>query len=130
MSNCWYCYWGWPEQTANIYSRYEKLLRMLSDRYKEHESLPDLAAAFTLNYGPGHIVWEDENFDCAQWCLDEATNNFSEWPKKIMALHKRALRELLRLPGWLINLEPEEYQSGEGSVEEWPPPIGVKMIHI
>ena len=66
MGICWYCYWGWPKQIAEIY---KKALKEL-DGY----SAP-------LHFGPAHIVWDDENFDSGEWCLehfDDYKGDYSE----------------------------------------------------
>lgn len=67
MAICWYCYWGWAKPVAEIYQR------ALNDLNGYESPLLD---------GPGHIVWSDENFDSAEWCLehfdDYKLDNYSD----------------------------------------------------
>lgn len=55
---CYWCYWGWPKPIRDIYD----------DCVKR-------AGDSAMKYGPAHIVWADENWDSAKWCLD----HFDEW---------------------------------------------------
>jgi hypothetical protein len=56
---CWYCCWGWPKPVADVYLHYEALI-----------------GGHALKYGPGHIVWEDENFGDSSilWCIEQRDN--------------------------------------------------------
>ena len=80
---CYYCHWGWPEKVAKIYQ----------------EALEELGGNETaLNYGPGHIVWEDCNFESARWCLkhfDEYLTNVEAWEMPIV---RRSLERMAALP--------------------------------
>jgi hypothetical protein len=124
MSRCWHCYWGMSKPVKAVYDKYLALL-----------DGDDTA----LNYGPGHIVWDDENMsdDHIQWCIDEAEKwNTHEWDKDWPTSMKRdgptfssqvlqiaidSLKELKQVPEkW--RLEPENYD-GEHP-ENFPPPEG------
>ena len=107
---CWYCYWGWAKPVAEIYLR----------------ALADLGGnEIPLDYGPGHIVWGDENFDSAEWCLehfDEYADGLSEHEKRVV---RRSLEELVALPMEVRCVEPEDYD-GEHP-ENYPP--AVEVVH-
>lgn len=66
MSICWSCHWGWPKPVADIYL--EALRRL--DGYD-----------FPLKFSGSHVVWEDENFNLAESCLesfDKYRGDYSE----------------------------------------------------
>lgn len=106
---CWYCHWGWPKAISDIYNAaIEKL---------NGEESP-------LHYGPAHVVWEDENFDSAQWCIDNFdtySGDLSEYEKAVVLW---SLKQLLLLPENIINSEPENYD-GEHP-ENFPPPKNIE----
>jgi hypothetical protein len=106
---CWFCHWGWPKPVAEIYKR----------------ALQDLGGDWSpLHFGPAHIVWEDENFDSAQWCLD----NFDwdiDYPKAQLAIVKRSLEELAALPQSAWDVEPADF---DGNDPQNHPP-SVEMEH-
>jgi len=109
---CWYCHWGWPKQVSEIY---EVALKNLGGC----ESL--------LHFGPSHVVWEDENFDGAEWCLehfdDYEDNNYSNSNLEIV---RWSLKELVKLPLHIRCVEPEDYD-GEHP-ELFPPQNGIEMV--
>jgi len=109
MGNCWWCYWGWPKPIHDIYTRALELL--------DGDIMP-------LNYGPAHIVWEDENWDCAQWCLDNFDKYPSDYSAEHLAIVRRSLEELL-LVDEKYKLEPEGY--GGENPENFPPPSDWEM---
>lgn len=120
---CWYCYWGWPKQVADIYLKYADLIG-------------DWAA---LDFGPGHIAWSDENFDdgSIQFCIDyESEFRMDECfaagagvsQTKALRLTVESLRELLAVPEDIRCCEPEGYD-GEHP-ENFPPPDGIQMVRI
>lgn len=109
---CWYCYWGWPKQIAEIYNKYL-----------------DIAGESAMHYGSAHIVWEDENFERhqIQWCLD----NFCKNDEKYHSLEeletvKQSLLELLKLSDEVLESEPEDYD-GEHP-ENFPPTM--EMVRV
>jgi hypothetical protein len=111
MGVCWYCHWGWPEQVVAIYQKY----------------LP-LIGESGLDYGPGHIVWADENFEAesVQWCIDNADKYRHEGlTDEQHALCVDSLKELLALPEDIREAEPKEYE-GENP-ELYPPREGLVM---
>ena len=111
MSYCWYCHWGWPEQNASIYDKYFGLL-----------------GESGLDYGPGHIVWADENFntESIEWCIkniDKYSENMTTQQKQYAL---EALQELLAIPEELRDPEPEHPDHYEP--ENYPPPQGMVMV--
>ena len=105
MGICWYCHWGWPKAIKEIYAQ-------AVEKLDGHTS--------PLNFGPAHVVWEDENFDSAQWCID----NFDEYSKDLSENEKAVVRwsleQLLLLPEKVINSTPEDYD--DEHPENFPPP--------
>lgn len=79
---CWYCYWGWPKPIADVFAKYG-----------------DLVGTESLEYGRGHIVWADENFDdeSIRWCIEEAGPNGEDDPT-VDALVIESLKELAMVP--------------------------------
>ena len=111
MGICWSCHWGWPKPVADIY----------------HEALADLDGDNSpLYYGPGHIVWADENFDSAEWCLEHFDEYKGENSESGLAIVKRSLEELAKLPLSVRCAEPEDYD--DEHPELFPPPEGMKMV--
>jgi len=110
---CWYCYWGWPEQTRAIYER-------AAAEIGEHN----------LDYGPGHIVWADENFDSGniEFCIREADKYRGDLPDSYLAIAIRALTELLAIPEEIRCCAPREYD-GEHP-DKFPPPAGIACDQI
>lgn len=101
---CWYCHWGWAAPVVEIYNRALKKL--------DGDSSP-------LHYGPAHIVWDDENFDCAEDCLrrfDENAGDLSDFEKEVVRV---SLQELAALPREEWDVEPEDYDGQHP--EKYPP---------
>jgi hypothetical protein len=82
MALCWYCHWGWPKKVADIYEAAVKSLR--------GDDGP-------LLYGPAHVVWADENFDAAQWCLDHFHEYERDYSRREMNVVRRSLVQLVAL---------------------------------
>lgn len=112
MGICWYCHWGWPKVVADIYDK------ALSD-LGEYDS--------PLHYGPAHIVWEDENFDSAEWCLEHFDEYTGDHSIKDLVIVRRSLEELAAVPVDDRCVEPDDYD-GEHP-ELFPPPKDVEMVH-
>ncbi len=102
---CWYCHWGWPEQTSAIYERAASAI-----------------GEDALDYGSGHVVWSDENFDTEniESCIRDAELMGAD-PIEIAAL-----KELLAVPESIRCCEPDEYDGR--SPQNFPPPAGVRCI--
>lgn len=115
MGMCWWCHWGWPKPIRDIY---DKALAAL-----DGDESP-------LLYGPAHVVWGDENWDSAQWCLDEfeswemywMEDRFSDSDREAV---RQSLVELVALPDELKQ-EPVDYD-GEHP-ENFPPPSHWVMV--
>ena len=112
---CWWCHWGWPKQIRDIYDN------ALAELGGDDSALKD---------GPAHVVWCDENFDFAEWCLSV----FDEWVKKNnngrfsdqqMDVVRQSLTELLSVPD-CHKCEPEGYD-GENPAD-YPPPQDWVMV--
>lgn len=113
MGICWYCHWGWSKPVVEIYKKAASSL----DGYTD-----------PLNFGPSHIVWEDENFDSAEWCLenfDKYKGDFSEFELSVV---RQSLEELANLPVEAKCVEPDEYN--DENPELYPPPSDVEMEKI
>jgi hypothetical protein len=109
----WYCHWGWPKAVAEIY-------------LKAKEDLGGYESA--LHYGPAHVVWEDENFNCAQSCLDDFEKYRGELNDDEAAIVRRSLEELAALPESVRCAEPEDYDNEHP--EDFPPPDGMEMVRL
>ena len=111
MGICWYCYWGWAKPVAEIYTAALEALGGDSD---------------PLHFGPAHIVWEDENWDSARWCLD----NFEKYPgdnsAEELAIVRWSLEELEKLPIEQREIEPEDYDGQHP--ERYPPTVEVVKV--
>lgn len=118
MSICWYCYWGWNQKVLDIYNQYEKLVGESS-----------------MDYGPGHIVWADENFleenieYCIKYCdellADEKQREERDISRTDVLLVRDSLIALLKIPEDERCCEPEDYDGN--SPENFPPPNSIKM---
>lgn len=103
---CYWCYWGWPKPIREIFDDCVELLDGDDD---------------PLRFGPAHVVWEDENWDLAQVCLDdfdEEASHFCYSPDDLPIV-RESLHRLLRVPDE-FKREPEGYD-GEHP-ENYPPP--------
>ncbi len=111
---CWYCHWGWSKQVADVFKNAIDLL-------DGDDSV--------LLYGPSHVVWEDENFEHAEYCLDHFMddyykngNRFTDYELLVCSL---SLYELTKIPLAIRCPEPDNYD-GEHP-ELYPPPLGLIM---
>jgi len=111
MGFCWDCYWGWPKAVADIYDK----------------ALADLGGNESpLHFGPAHIVWGDENFDSADWCLEHFDEHRGMMTAEDAAIVKRSLEELAKIPLEERCVEPDDYD--DEHPELFPPPRGVEMV--
>jgi hypothetical protein len=116
---CWYCHWGWPRPVYDIYRRALANL----------DAIPGWDGEYALTSGPAHVVWADENWDSAEWCLAECDKTGAHWdhfPPAVLEIIRQSLRELRALPEDQREVEPEDYD-GEHP-ERYPPPAGVEMV--
>lgn len=111
MGICWWCYWGWPKPVAEIY---ERALKDLNGDW------------FPLRCGPAHIVWDDENWDSAQWCLDNFGKYSGDYSIEDLAIVRCSLEELASLPQSDWDVCPPDYD-GENPVN-YPPTV--EMVEI
>ncbi len=94
MGICFTCYWGWPIAIADIYE----------------QALSDLDGyADPLSYGPGHVVWEDENFDQAEYCLEHFDEYRGDYTDEQLAIVRLSLEKLAMIPIEERECEPEDY---------------------
>lgn len=110
---CWYCYWGWPKVVANIYT--EAKLRLNGD------STP-------LNFGPSHIVWEDENFESAELCLSHFNKGNCDFTKEELEIVRWSLEELSKVPLKDRCVEPDDYNGS--NPQFYPPPKNIEMVKV
>lgn len=108
---CWYCYWGWATPVAEIYK--DALAELNGDK-------------FPLHYGPAHIVWEDENFDAAQWCLDNFDIYRGDNSDEELAAVRKSLERLAALPQETWDIEPDDYD--DLHPENFPPRVPVERV--
>ncbi len=108
---CWYCHWGWAKPVADIFLEAKAALGGDDE---------------PLLYGPGHIVWADENFDSAQWCLDNFDQYRGSLSDEEVAIARRALEQLAALPTHIREVEPVDY---DGEHPENYPPTG-EMVRV
>ena len=122
MGICWYCHWGWAKPVLDIYLEAKRRLGEVAIRGTGFDP---------LLWGPSHIVWEDENFDSPEWCLDHF-NDFNYGDKYTadqLAVVRWSLEELAKLPLDQRCVEPKEYRdTDETHPENFPPAAGVVMV--
>lgn len=112
-SICWYCYWGWPKVVADI--------------FKDAKEKLD-GDSHWLEFGPGHIVWSDENWDSARWCLDHFDEYSDGMTPEQCAIVRESLERLEALPLEAREVEPDNYD--DQHPENFPPPDGVEMVKV
>lgn len=115
---CWYCYWGWPKPIADIYTEAKRRIDAAGGSY------------WALHFGPSHIVWEDENFDCAEHCIehfdDEKQYNSENYTEQELEIVRWSLEELIKIP-----IEQRESpDGGDSDPQAYPPPAGMTMVRV
>lgn len=105
MSVCYWCHWGWPREIFEIYDRARTDLGGFTD---------------PLEFGPAHIVWSDENWDSAQWCLDHFDEYRGDYEDADLEIVRRSLVELLALPEEM-KVPPKGFDGDNPSAS--PPPV-------
>lgn len=48
-----------------------------------------------LNYGPAHIFWEDDNFETAQYCLDNFDDHKGEFSQVELEICRWSLKNVI-----------------------------------
>ena len=110
MAVCWYCHWGWAEPVADIWD--EALKRVDYD---------DL----TLQYGPAHVVWADENWDSAEWCLRHFEWDYPDRTRNELYATYWSLLALAALPMNVREIAPRCDEAWEHP-ELYPPTVPVR----
>lgn len=115
---CWYCHWGWSKVVSDIYKEAERRLGDLDTRGTQNDP---------LHFGPSHIVWDDENFDSPEWCLEhfEDNNYGDKCTAEELAIVRWSLEELAKVPLDQRCIEPKEYEGDHP--ENFPPASNVVM---
>jgi hypothetical protein len=77
-----------------------------------------------MKYGPAHVVWADENWESAQYCLDYydewvRTWNHDRYTAKELAVVRESLNRLVAVPDE-FKCEPEGYD--DENPKDFPPP--------
>ncbi len=111
MGICWSCYWGWPKPVADIYDK--ALIELDGDESP-------------LHYGPGHVVWADENFDHAEWCLENFDRYRGDYSESDLGIVKQSLVELSELPIDTRCIVPDDYDGKNPKL--FPPPKNVEVV--
>ena len=111
---CWYCYWGWPKQLADIYDAGEAA-----------------AGESAMDYGPAHVVWADENWDSVEDCLREFDVWVRDWnagryTSEQLEVVRQSLLALQALPADVLEAEPADYD-GEHP-DRYPPAAHLIMV--
>lgn len=114
---CYWCYWGWPKPIRDIYDDCEQR-----------------AGESAMLYGPGHVVWADENWGSAWSCLDY----FDQWVRlwnydrgkdrftaEQLAVVRESLERLVAVPEE-FKREPEGYDDENENPADYPPPASWK----
>jgi len=119
MGICWHCYWGWTKKVQDIY---DQALEQLGG----NES--------PLHFGPAHIVWEDENWNSVDWCIENFDKYSKGFTKKEKEIVMWSLVELAKIPLNERDPEPQEYKElsdmdhdGEIDPADYPPPKEIEM---
>ena len=129
---CWYCYWGWPKAVKEIHDRIEKEIDEKLDKWIVNQNLwrqpyEPISGFNALRFGPAHLVWEDENWDCIDYCIKDCdSERFSKWPIFAINLVKKSLLELKALGKENIKVCPADYDGW--NAQDYPPPAGVEMV--
>lgn len=109
---CWYCHWGWPKRVSDIY---DEAIQKLGGY-----DLP-------LICGPGHVVWGDQNWSSAEWCLEEFEKYARDLTAEQAAIVRWSLEELVKIP--LAERDPApDCDEAHDSPEKYPPADGVELV--
>ena len=109
---CYWCCWGWPKPIREIYEVAVK-------KCGGYEG--------ALVYGPAHVVWGDENWDSATYCLDAFNTRREDHSEADLAVVRWSLEQLLLVPDE-FKTEPAGYLEGMDP-KDFPPPDHWEMAH-
>ena len=120
MAVCYWCFWGWPKPIADVYNDALKKLQAISDQHGEQD----------LEYGPAHIVWNEENWDddSVQFCIDACDNvAYADIEPAVLAIVRASLVDLKSVPV-VFRVEPDGYENDDDHPERYPPPANWHMM--
>jgi len=108
VANCWWCHWGWPKPIKDIFNEAKEKL----GNYEE-----------PLLFGPAHVVWSDENWSSAQWCLDHFDDDIEDsyYSSEQLAVVRESLERLIAVPDE-YKTEPKGYEDDDENPASYPPP--------
>ena len=112
---CWWCFWDWPKPMVDIYRAALLKLKNIG------------LDALSLTGGPGHIVWDDENWDMAQKCLDDFEVYASDMFEEELAIVRESLENLVLVSEEYMH-EPDGYDGQHP--ENYPPPKHWECVSI
>ena len=101
---CYWCHWGWPKPIRDIY-----------------DGCVARVGESPLLYGPAHIVWADENWESAQWCLDHFNEYKRDYTEDELKIVRESLEKLLVTPDE-YKTEPGGYNECKHDPANFPPP--------
>jgi hypothetical protein len=86
----------------------------------------------SMGFGPGHVVWEDENFDdhSIKACINEGLTHPDQYESETseqIAVIVQSLRDLLEVPEEIRCCIPDDYDGDHP--ENFPPPAGIVMVN-
>ena len=113
MGICWYCYWGWAKPVAAIY--YQAVKKLGGNEVR-------------LHYGPAHVVWADENWDCVETCLEIFDDYKGDHSKEELEIVRWSLQELAKIPLEQREIEPDDYDGM--NPQNYPPAKGVEVVKM
>lgn len=121
MGVCYWCFWGWPKEVAEIYNEALVELQKIGDEYGEQD----------LEYGPAHIVWCEENWedDSVRFCIEacDDTGTYNDVQPAVLAIIRASLVKLLGVP-IEMRTEPDGYLADDDHPEKYPPPSQWQMM--
>lgn len=79
-----------------------------------------------LHYGPAHVVWADENFDCAELSLEKFDQRADDLTDKEKVVVRWSLEQLAKIP--LSERDPAQDGWHNANAPNHPPPEGMEMI--
>lgn len=82
MATCRHHHRSWPREVQAIYDR----------------AFAELGNIDCMHFGPSHIVWEDANFEAAEWCLDHFSDYTDGYTEHELAIVRQSLVELTKIP--------------------------------